>query len=211
MYELSFSYAKELIHEADVLLYRGRSWQSFFIGRAGQTTYTHAGLASWVNGHADTDAILETVEFKEGKGGRSVNLERTIQENPGIIDVYRPIPIWHKWKFNVDELVPRLETKEFNGKAVTRTMRRLTGLPYGWRRIWWIAKQKMVGLRLWYSPNDLMVDEVSDIVYPVCSTAVAYSFNKNGFDLLNNRSDEWTEPGHIANSTRLSYLFTLVP
>ena len=88
-------------------------------------------------------------------------------------------------------------------------MRKLTALPYGWRRIWWMAKHKMAGLRFFYKPDDLMIDTVKDVVYPVCSTAVSYSFNKNGYDLITNRSDEWTEPGQISMSPRLSYLFTL--
>jgi hypothetical protein len=58
--------------------------------------------------------------------------------------------------------------------------------------------------------EDLTSDEIKDIVYPVCSTAVAYSFNKNSFDLIKNRNDSWTKPGDIAESTLLHYLFTMV-
>ena len=55
-----------------------------------------------------------------------------------------------------------------------------------------------------------MTDELEDMVYPVCSTSVSYSFNKSEFDLVKNRSDEWTEPGDIAKSSGINYLFTVV-
>jgi len=202
---LLYREAKPLIQEADVLLFRGRSLVSYFIGKAGETTYSHVGLASWVNG------LLEVVEFKENVGGVSSNLEKLVIKRPGIIDVYRPIPVWSKWEFDLETQTTTLVKKNFDGKAVTKTMRKMTGLPYGYRRVWWMLKHKMVGLRLFYSSKDLMVDDVQDVVYPVCSSTAAYSFNFNGFDLIHNRSDAWTEPGQIAESTRLSYLFTLSP
>jgi len=119
--------------------------------------------------------------------------------------------VWTKWEFDKDTKETHLITRKFDGKAVTRTMRQLTGLPYGYSRIWWMLKHKLVGLRLFYSAEDLMLDTVKDVVYPVCSTTTAYAFNIHGYDLINNRSDEWTEPGQIAESTRLSYLFSLCP
>jgi len=208
---LCYKEAKHLIQEADVLLFRGRSLISYFIGRAGETSYTHVGVASWVNGARDPNSLLELVEFREAKGGRSTNLEVAVTEHPFEIDVYRPIPTWLKWEFDNESKTTTLISNSFNGKAVTRTMRKMTGLPYGYKRIWWMLKHKLVGWRLFYKVEDLMADEVQDVVYPVCSTAVAYSFNVNGYDLIHNRSDEWTEPGQIAESARLSYLFTLCP
>jgi len=205
---LSYKDAEPLIREGDVLLFRGRSWISFFIGRAGETAYSHVGLASWVRNGQD---ILECIEFREGGGGRSSNLERQVQKYPSIIDVYRPIPRWSHWEFDSKNQNAVLIHRSFDGRAVTHTMRHLTGLPYGWRRLWWIAKHKLAGLRLLFSTKHLMHDEVGDVIYPVCSTAVAYSFNANGYDLIHNRGDSWTEPGQIAESTRLSYLFTLEP
>lgn len=205
--KMPYKIVKSLIQEGDVLLFRGNSWVSYFVGKAGETTYSHVGLASWVNGQ-HSNAILEVIEFQGGVGGRSINLDQLIKTHSGQIDVYRPIPSWSKWKFNLHNYEVVLERHTFNGKLVTKTMRKLTGLPYGWKRIWWLAKRKLAGFRIFYSAKDLMVDKVKDVVYPICSTTVAYSFNVNGYDLTNNRSDEWTEPGTIAESTRLSYLFT---
>lgn len=206
---LPYKDIKAKINEGDVLLFRGRGWISTIIGSQTDTTYSHVAIASWSNGDANTDdGILECVEFREGYGGRAVSLENEVTRLPNQIDVYRPIPLFGKLIFNPETKETEFVEKDFNGKAVTRTLRKMTGLPYGWKRILWMTKNKLVFFRL-FDKSKLMDDRLNDIVYPVCSTAVSYSFNKWGFDLINNKSDEWSEPGHIALSPRISYLFTL--
>jgi hypothetical protein len=190
-----------LMQEGDVALFRGQNLLGRLIGRGSETTYSHVGILSRHNG------LIELVEFKEKKGGRTVNFDIIVEKAARYIDIYRPIPVWLKWKVYNGEV--KLVHKYFDGRAVTNTMRQMTGLPYGWKRLWWIIKHKMFGLRLLYNVNNLMVDTLEDMVYPVCSTAVAYSFNKNGFDILCNRADAWTEPGQIAMSPRLTGLFTI--
>lgn len=222
---VKYSDIKPYINEADILLFRGQGWVSSLIGAAGETEYTHVGLASWINGDSNTlDGILECVEFREGSpfagkngrgGGRSVNLEVTVKSYPGLIDVYRPIPSYIDIFFNLENKKEIVSRVDFNGKAITRTMRKMTGLPYGWRRILWIAKHKIFRIAPKLVGRDyiknLMADDLNDVIYPVCSTTVAYAFNKNRSDLIKNRADEWTEPGDIAQSARLNYLFTLIP
>lgn len=222
---LKYSEAKPLINEADVLLFRGKGFMSYMIGVGGESPYSHVALASWINGNSNTqEGILECVEFREGSpfagilsssngrgGGRAVNLGVQVNQYPNQIDVYRPIPYVTSWVFDAEEKVFSLTENKLNAKEVTRTMRKMTGLPYGWSRIWWLMKHKLVGFRMFTDVESLMADRLEDIVYPVCSTAVAYSFNKNGYDLINNKSDQWTEPADIARSARLSYLFTLTP
>jgi len=214
---------KTKIREGDVLLFRGQGWISHFIGTSTETPYTHVGVASWINGNANKqEGILECVEFREGSmlsglfgwagagGGRSVNLYQAVKKHPGCIDVYRPDPVFHEYHWDLIKKEFLLSQKDFDGKAVTRIMRRMTGLPYGWRRIWWIFKHKLLTYRIFRNTSDLVCDELDEIIYPVCSTAVAYAFTVNGFDLVNNRSDEWTEPGDLAKSAHLNYLGTLV-
>ncbi len=209
---LPFEEAKPLIDEADVLLYRGQGWMSYFIRKSGLSPYTHVSVASWINGRANTSkGILECVEFREGSGGRAVNLGQEVIKYPGQIDVYRITPHCTEWEFKRTEGKFKLHKDKFNPKAITDTMRMMTGLPYGWKRIWWLAKHKMIGFRLFTDVESLRCDEVGDVVYPVCSTTISYSFNKYGSDLIKNMSDEWTEPADIARSARLSYLFTLDP
>lgn len=221
---LPYNKAKPLINEADVLLFRGTGWGSYFISRAGKSPYTHVGMASWHNGDENTlEGLLECVEFREGSpiaglfnanaagGGRSVNLEREVNKYPGQIDVYRPVKFCSEWHFNSETHEAVLERRQIDPKAITKTMRKMTGLPYGWKRIWWIAKHNLLGFRLFTDVKSLENDELGEVVYPVCSTAIAYSFNKNGYDLIHNKADQWAEPADIARSARLSYLFTLDP
>jgi hypothetical protein len=87
-------------------------------------------------------------------------------------------------------------------------MRILTGMPYGWKRMWWFAKRYLVGLRLFYDLEDLTSDEIEDIVYPVCSTAVSYAFSSYEYDLMKNKGDEWTKPSDVSESTLLHYICT---
>lgn len=220
---LNFADAKPLINEGDVLLFRGRGWASYFIGIAGESVYSHVAVASWHNGDQKHLGILECVEFREGSmlnglfngnsggGGRTVTLLTQVNQYPEQIDVYRPTNTYTQYEFDAETKSTIVKSIAFNGKAVTNTMRRMTGLPYGWKRIMWLAKQKLAGFRLFYNRESLMNDRMGEIIYPICSTAVAYAFNSNNFDLINNKADEWTEPADIARSARLSYLFTLAP
>lgn len=206
---LSWKEAKPLINEGDVLLFRGQSWISKMISSQTQTAYSHVGIASWVNGDSNTDdGLLECVEFREGYGGRAISLHRAVLDNPGIIDVYRPVPYFSELKFNTETKQTDLIRREFNGKAVTRIMRKMTGLPYGWRRIFWMIKHKLVFIRL-LNKEHLADDTLKEIIYPVCSTSASYAFSYNDFDLLKNKSNEAMEPGHVAHSPRINYLFTL--
>ncbi len=207
---------EHLIKEGDILLFRGQGWISSLLKVSGEGVHTHVGICSWHNGGVNIPPILECVEFKEWTGGRSVVLRYQIEQNDCLVDLYRPVPYFTSLQYNrqlhnpyLDENQIDIERKAFNGKLVTNTMREMTGLPYGWRRIRWLAQHKLLGLRLLYSKEDLIDDTLKDIVYPVCSTAMAYSFSKHGYDLIKNKADQWTEPSHIACSARLNYLFTL--
>lgn len=208
---IPYPQAKILINEGDVLLFSGESLISRLIKRASEGDYSHVGVASWHNGATKDKALLECVEFTENHGGRSVNLATYLREDSRRIDVFRPIPQFSHWEFNPQTHETELVRTQFDGKAVTNAMRRMTGLPYGWRRILWIAKHKLPFLRLFYDVNSIVIDNEGhqEIIYPVCSTSLAHSFSRNGYDLVYHRSDEWTEPSDLARSTRLNYLFTI--
>lgn len=216
---LSYLDALSLVQEGDVLLFRGSGITGALIQRAGEGQYSHVGIASWAQ-----SKILECVEFREGNplfrlifggnsggGGRSVSLFNEVNKYPGRIDVYRPVEHFAIYSFDKKFKKVGYKRTKFDGYKVTQVMRSMTGLPYGWKRIYWMAKKKLAGLRLFYNMSDLVDDTVKDVIYPVCSTALAYSFSVNGYDLVNHRSDEYTEPSDFARSSRLSYLFTLVP
>jgi len=201
-----FEKARNLLKEGDVLLFSGNSIVSKLIQRAGEGKYSHVGVASSVGSNGDK--IWECVEFREWKGGRSVNLERYIEQEKSI-DVYRPVSS-RKIIVPVSGIPVEFDVK-FDGKKVTNMMRRMTGLPYGWKRIAWIASYKLPILRLFYNIDTVTDDTDHKIVYPVCSTAVAHSFSKVKYDLTHHRSDNSMEPSDIARSPLLFYIFTIVP
>lgn len=206
--KLNWAQAVKHIEDGDVLLFRGNTWVSYFINRASEGLYSHVGIASWSNGNKEP--ILECVEFREWKGGRAVNLYLQMLANHGQIDVFRPNDVFIKIRYNTATKHIQYNKIQFNGSSITRCMRRLTGLPYGWKRIWWIAQHKLPFLRFLYDIHKTTNDAKSDLIYPVCSTAVAHCFNQNDCDLINFKSDNWTEPSDLATSSNLNYLFTLV-
>lgn len=208
MNELPFSEARELLQEGDILLFRGSGWTSSLIKRASEGKYSHAAVAS--SHGTNGDEIWECVEFREGKGGRTVSLEQTVKDYSGIIDIYRPASSIIRLKFDPETREIQERKIIWDGKAVTNMMRRMTGLPYGWRRIFWIAQHKLPIIRWFYSIDSVVDDETQEMIYPVCSTAVAHSASSIGYDLLHNRADIATEPSDISRSPLLHYIFTLI-
>lgn len=209
--------ALDLIEEADILLIRGDSYISRFIQKAGESMYSHVGLATWHNGRRSNpygESLLEITEFKEGKGGRTVDLATAYKyhlDNQNI-DVYRVSQPFFRLNFDPRTGQVYNEEIKFNGKAITNYMRSLTGLPYGWRRIWWIAKKKIFGIRWFTNFNQSSDDNLKfdpKVIYPVCSTAVSACYSKFGYDLMPNKSDEFIEPADLSRSAVLNYLFTL--
>lgn len=203
----SFSEVANQIQEADILLFRGSGLFSRFIKIAGGNEYSHVGIASWKFSQNEKGIfvpdILECIEFREWKGGRTTSLEEQVIQNPGQIDVYRPARKIQK--FSIDNLGG--SWTDLNPIKVTSTMRKMTGLPYGWGRIVKIARTKLFGTRLIFL-TDTDDDEIAD-TYPVCSTAVARAFKVGFIDLFHNLSDNSVEPSHFAICPAFSYLFTL--
>jgi hypothetical protein len=106
-----------LAKEADVLLFRGQSIISRFIQRASESIYSHVAVASKYNG------TVECIEFREGKGGRTVNLEEQVRQNNGKIDVYRPSPFVVKTVYDSDYDRTQLSIKHLKPKEITRSIR----------------------------------------------------------------------------------------
>lgn len=208
MNNLSYKVAEQYIEEGDVLLFRGNGIIGKFIKSFSNGPHSHVAVASWHNG-GNSPKVLECIEFREFYGGRTTSLEIQVEKYSGLIDVYRPNPKFYGMYYNsVTQSIQKTE-HTFNGKAVTNCMRKMTGLPYGYKRIWYIAKLKLAGLRLFFNYNDLSIDSVGQVIYPVCSTALAHCFNSNDFDIVKNKSDQYTEPSDFSRSNELNYLFTL--
>lgn len=200
MIYVPYSEAKELINEADVLLFRGKSLFSWLIKRYSSGIHSHAAIA-----HRDGE-VLECLEFREFKGGRSVNLKSQVEENPEEIDVFRPLQRFSY--YNMLDGDPRLREKVFTDEVaqkISRTMMDLTGLPYGWRNIGRIAKHYLPFLRL---QKQNVKDNDPSNVY-VCSTAVVHAYRTNFYDPVPFLADEMVTPADLARSPMFKYLFTI--
>ena len=171
--------------------------------------YSHAAIASWVYDEEGDKSHLECVEFREWKGGRAVNLKSQVEAYPGIIDVFRASSPQYTMKYDCASGQIHRDAYYFNGKAITSCMRNMTGLPYGWHRILWLFQFYVPFLRLF--KKDSSFDDDAELIYPVCSTAVAHCFSKNFVDLIHLRSDNRSDPSDLSRSPILHYLFTLVP
>lgn len=192
------------------MLFRGNGIISSLIKIAGEGNYSHVAIASNIK-----NGDWEAIEFREWFGGRAINLENYIIDsinNKTFIDVYRSINFYGKLDFDPEKKEILSNRWEFDGKKITKCMRKLTGLPYSYKRIWIILKIKLFKIHLLRNletiTNDLPTNE---IIYPVCSTVVAHCFAINNCLLLKNKSDQWMEPSDISKSPRLNYLFTLLP
>jgi len=207
---LTYQEARPLIEEADVLLYNSKCWYSSFIKKAAKGRYSHVALASWHNGANNTKSRLETIEFNGLRGGGATTMMSNLfPEFSNQIDIYRP-NTYNEHRY-FDTITKKIKSRyvPLNAKLITNTMRDLTGLPYGWRRILWFIRRNMFFFRLFYDIENLTSDELKPIIYPVCSTAIAYCFSVADFDLVHERADEWTEPSNLSLSPMLNYLFTI--
>jgi len=203
---IPFKKAKSHIKEADILLFRPAVWYEHILAITQMGEYSHVGLASWHNGNN----LLEIIQFSGSDGGGNTkNLGRVVQQLPHLIDVYRVSDCRQGIFFN--PATQAIETKKvvLPRKQITNMLRSFTGLPYGWKGIWWFLKKWMVGLRLFYSMQDVVNDTTQEVVAPVCSTIIAHIFSHHDFDLIKNRADKYISPGVLALSTHLHYLFTL--
>lgn len=204
---INYEQGQSLLKEGDILLFRGSGLFSFIIKRFGQGEYSHAGIASmWrSNGHWR----WECSEFREWMGSRTVDLSHYVSANSGAIDVYRAVSTYYKPYYCEKDKIIKSKRYFLDEKCVTNTMRGMTGLAYGYKRIWYIAQHKIPFLRFLYDIKKTVDDTLEEPIYPVCSTAIAYSFSKCGYDLVPNKSDKYTEPSELSRSSLLSYLFTL--
>jgi hypothetical protein len=205
---IPYSVARKYISEGDILLFRGNGRISNWIQWAGKGEYSHVAMASWraMPGHS----LLECVEFKEWKGGRVVNLSTQVNENNRLIDVYRLSPkvVQLKARRDGNGLLVIPSVLRYNGADATQVMRELTGLPYGWKRIWKLARHYIPGLRMLISPS-FEDKSANGRLFPVCSTAVAAAIRRVYVDLMPNLSDFEMMPSDLARCRDLHYLFTL--
>ena len=199
--------AEQYIKEGDVLLFRGRGLSSWLIKRYGSGVHSHAAMAHWDNDN------LECIEFREFKGGRAVSLKSQVETHPDNIDIFRPARQIHSmnfsgWPENMEAYDREEQIDIFNedtAKEVTDVMSQLTGLPYGWKNIWKLAKHYLPFARL--AKQNIKDDDPMNVF--VCSTAVAYAFRKAYIDPVPYLADSAVMPADLARSALFKYQFTI--
>lgn len=206
--EVPWNNAKNLLMDADVLLFRGNGIYSWWIKHFTRGNYSHAAVAGFCGN------FIECIEAREWKGIRSVSLRHEVNLYPGQIDVYRLVPKYIQPIYNADQQKVVENELTLDGtirRKIVNIMREWGGRDYGWGLIWKLMKQRLPLLRMFYSPS--FEDEKDDAnnYTPVCSSAVVAAIRCHYFDIVPNLSDADITPSDLSHSTALKYLFTLVP
>jgi len=207
MISIPYSQGKQLIKEADVLLFRATKFPGvgWWIGKYTRSTYSHTGLAHWENDQ------LYCVEFREFIGSRKYPMDDYINEVDGRgIDVFR----------SLDTVIapclipsdpPKLCHKEYNftadvAECITNTALKLIGKKYSYWTIWQMFKTYVPFIRL---RTKVVKNGELDPTKFVCSTLVTYAYRTNFIDPVPFLSDGYTSPGDLGRSGLFSYLFTI--
>ncbi len=187
MRSVSLALVASDIQPGDVLLHRrGRSILSWLISAVGRSPYSHAGIVDRI------DDVLVEIDVTIFAGATAGKLRPKVDRWPGRIDVYRPVEPVERWQRH----------------AAARRMWRLTSRRYGWWAILLAGMVRVPVLRLLVRPQ--WSEERPDWL-PYCSMAISKAYRCAGVDLVPNLADRYTEPGDLARSALLRYLFTLEP
>lgn len=202
-----YSEVKNLIEEADLILFKGNGIVSPLLRMVGRSEYTHVGIASWKytrgkDGLCYPD-VLECIEYKEFRGARTTNMDIQVNNHSGRIDVFRP-----------SRQIQVFNEKNLSGEwiyldpfSVTNIIRIEAGMPYGWDDIFKIAITYIPFSRLIFKTD--MNDDTSDDESRVCSGSISRAYRLGYCDPVKFLADDYTQPGDLARSVMFSYLFTL--
>jgi hypothetical protein len=205
--EIKLAEAIPLLQEADILLFRAKPSifsLSWWIARYTLSQYSHISMVNFENEEP------YCIEFREFIGSRNHPLIEELN-NGYVIDVYRVSGIISYPKFNKETGFIEQTVKEFTPEIA----RKITGTAkehvarkegYAWNIIWKISGIFIPLYRLFIDRNPIIEEETKNFV---CSTFVVYVYRKHFIDLVPGISDEYTQPGDIARSAYLNYLFTI--
>lgn len=202
---IKYSTAIRLMEPGDVLLFRGFSLVSFLISGFTDSVYTHAAVVDKFE--LDGTPYCEILQFREFRGGVASNLWRDVLKYSGKIDVFRPERSVEASDFDAKTGEIKTITVPFDSAKFVAKMRKLTGQDYGYARIlaFWLRIVPFVRLFVPRRANNLAPKRFD---FPVCSTSVAWSAYRTGYFFIR-KNPNWTTPGDLSDSPRLSYLFTL--
>ncbi len=190
---MPFSEALGRIHDADVLLWRGRGAISRTISVLSRSPYTHAAMAAWYHGY------VISIEIREFVGGRARPLLPQVRENPGMIDVFRADAGGY-WE----------DQGKFDRRGAVVRMMDLAGRDYGYTALL-VASLPYLPVVRWFT--DAPADEDADNGHaPFCSDAISHAARVGGLvDPVPYVADRHTAPGDLARSHFYRYECTLVP
>jgi hypothetical protein len=206
--KIPYSNAKELIKEADVLLFKASAFPrvGWWIGKYTASPYSHAALAHWDKGE------LYAVEFREFKGSRKYPMDKYVEElGDRGIDVFRPADtVIYPYLEVIDSKI-WVAYKEYRfdadtAYAITRTALKLVGLEYSYWTIWQMFKTYIPFVRLGRKVVKNGEPETKNFV---CSTLVTYAYRKHYIDPVPFLGDGYTSPGDLARSGLFSHLFEI--
>ncbi len=177
--------ARHEIRDADLRLFRRRSWIAPVITVAGRSQYSHAAMAGWWKDR------LMCVEMTKG-GGRAQLLSNLVRQWPGVVDVYQA----------------NASHRRFSRERALRAMIGITGKRYGWVNLFRAALLHLPVFRFLVQPdpNDLATSTWP----PFCSQAVTRADREGGVDPVPNLADRLTEPADLSRSPFYAYRFTLL-
>lgn len=205
--ELEFIKRNKLLKDGDILFFRGKGCIARAIKWAGGGIYSHVAMV-------DVNAkLIECIEFREWNGGRTINLDNYFPEFAGRIDVYRPCPHFEQIEFKKD-INQIYSAKTFwisyNSREATQTLRKLTGLSYGWATIYRLMLYAFPFIRFFKKPSVNDESSIEQIKAGfVCSTAIAWTLRKVYTDPIKNLADYEISPSELSRSPLLQYLYTI--
>ena len=176
--------ARHEIRDADLLLFRRRSWIARLITVAGRSQYSHAAMAGWWKDR------LMCVEMTNG-GGRAQLLSNLVRQWPGVVDVYQA----------------NASRRRFSRERALRAMIGITGKRYGWVNLFRAALLHLPVFRFLVQPDPNDLD--TSTWPPFCSQAVTTADREGGVDPVPNLADRLTEPADLSRSPFYAYRFTL--
>ena len=184
---VSYAKVRRKIQTADILLFRGRGCTSRVLSVAGRSPYTHAAICVWHHN------VLLCAEFREFRGGRSVNLSSQVRRFPGRIDVFR---------------APSLAKLPAIREAIGDTMLRWTGQQYNWRGILAASFLHLPLIRVFATPDLRRENGSGDDRPRYCSQAVSDVYQlESGLDLVPQLPGRLSEPADLARSAALAIVF----
>lgn len=202
--------ARRHILDADVLMYSGRSLISRIIRTIGRSRYSHAALAGWTNGDPDGKNNRLMAYEMLWKGGCATCLSAHADKWPGKIDVYRVSDTHTTWHWDEAAGIQVGTHTVLDRKEAVTIMRDFCRpSEYGDMHLLWASFLHLPLVRFFVpvpTDDDIEARERP----PFCSEAVAYALRKSFTDVVRNTPDHYTEPGDLARSPLLHYLFTLV-